>query len=116
MTSYQETSFRTREVTETLRFSPELSTVNYPPVMSRKRNFHEEKNWVDYTTEAGGYRKEFKTQTTHNIIQVTAKFKDVNETKCQLFILPFMIFTLYFLRTKNCANWFGPKLNLNKHT
>jgi hypothetical protein len=71
MTSYQETSFRTREVTETLCYSPELSTVNYPPVMSRKRNFHEEKNWVDYTTEHGGYRKEYKSQTTHNIIQVT---------------------------------------------
>ena len=73
MTSYQETSFKTREVTETetLRFSPELSTVNYPPVISRKRNFHEEKNWVDYTTKHGGYRKEYKTQTTHNIIQVT---------------------------------------------
>ena len=70
MTSYEETSFRTREVTETLRYSPELSTVNYPPVMSRKRNFHQEKNWVDYTTEHGGYRKEYKTQTTHNIIQV----------------------------------------------
>jgi hypothetical protein len=67
MTSYQETSFKTREVTETIRFSP----VNYPPIMSRKRNFHEEKNWVDYTTEHGGYRKEYKTQTTHNIIQVS---------------------------------------------
>ena len=71
MTSYQETSFKTREVTETLRFSPELSTVNYPPVMSRKRSFHEEKNLVDYTTEHGSYRKEYKTQTTHNIIQVS---------------------------------------------
>ena len=71
MTSYQETSFKTREVTETLRFSPELSTVNYPPVMSRKRNFHKEKNLVDYTTENGSYRKEYKTQTTHNIIQVS---------------------------------------------
>ena len=74
MTSYQETSFKTREVTETLRFSPELSTVNYPPVMSRKRSFHEEKNLVDYTTEHGSYRKEYKTQTTHNIIQVSIFF------------------------------------------
>ena len=83
MTSYQETSFRTREVTETetLRISPELSTVNYPPVISRKRNFHEEKNLVDYMTEHGGYRKEYKTQTTHNIIQVKIFPHRTHETK-----------------------------------
>ena len=83
MTSFQETSFKTREVTETetLRFSPELSTVNYPPVMSRKRNFHEEKNWVDYRTEHGGYRKEYTTQTTHNIIQVSIFPYRAHDTK-----------------------------------
>ena len=52
-----------------MSFSPELSTVNYPPVMSRKRNFHEVKDYEDY--EQGGYRRhETRTQTSHNIIQV----------------------------------------------
>ena len=69
--SYQETSFRSREVRETLCYSPEQSVERKSPAVARKRNFREEKNWVDYTSdERGDIRKEFKSQTTHNIIQV----------------------------------------------
>ena len=71
MTGYEETSFKSRAVTETLRYSPELSAVNYPSMVSRKRNIHEMQNLVNYTSDEGGYRKEIRTQTAHNIIQVS---------------------------------------------
>ena len=44
-------------IAETLSFSPELSTVNYLPVMCRKRNFHEVRDYKVCINEQGGYRR-----------------------------------------------------------
>ena len=76
MTGYEETSFRKREVTETLQYSPELAEVVCPPGVSKRIDHHEAKDLVDYASDHTAFRKEFKTQTTHNIIQVDSKQVD----------------------------------------